>query len=79
MIRTFSSWVRCGPSPVSTLIARATGPCVDDPGDVRPQGGLVDAAVGVHRQDGGGDEAVEVQGHRRLRGAVETPIVIVFY
>ena len=25
-MRTFSSWVRCGPSPVSTLIARATGP-----------------------------------------------------
>ena len=24
--RTFSSWVRCGPSPVSTLIASATGP-----------------------------------------------------
>ena len=25
--RTFSSRVRCGPSPVSTLIASATGPC----------------------------------------------------
>ena len=26
MTRTFSSWVRCGPSPVSTLMASATGP-----------------------------------------------------
>ena len=50
-----------------------------DPADVRPEGRLVDAAVGVHRENGGGDEAVEIQGHRRLRGVVETPIVIVCY
>ena len=50
-----------------------------DPADVRPEGRLVDAAVFVHRENGGGDEAVEIQGHRRLRGVVETPIVIVCY
>ena len=35
--------------------------------------------VGVHREDGGGNEAVEIEGHRRLRGVMEALIVIVCY
>ena len=42
-------------------------PLAGDPADVRAEGGLVDPAVGVHRQDRGRDEAVEVEGHRLLR------------
>src|SRR4029078_5028875 len=37
------------------------------PADVRAEGRLVDPAVGVHREDGGRDEAVEGEGHRLLR------------
>ena len=42
----------------------------DDPRDVGPQRGLVDPAVGVHRQDGRRDQAVEVQGHGCSRSSV---------
>ena len=34
-----------------------------DPFDVGAQPVLVDAPVGMHRQDRGGDQAVEVEGH----------------
>ena len=62
-----------GPSPVSTLIASATGPCPATQRDVAPQRRLVDRAVGVHRQDGGGDEAVEVQGHGGSESGTSVP------
>ena len=34
---------------------------------LKNQRGLIDAAVGVHRQDGGRDQAVEIERHLRLR------------
>jgi hypothetical protein len=49
---------------------------VRDPADVRAEARLIDAAVGMHREDGGRDQPVEIKRHRSSRVGAVDPVIL---